>query len=92
MAGERFFLTTLEDVIENVQRFRLPHLKMIVHREQLPISGSKAKLQERIIKSELLTRAVVPLRGCSLHRHSSGQTPLNNHINRGTSLLYLPAL
>lgn len=47
----RTALSTPDEVIDNVHRLRIPHLKSILRREGLRTSGAKAVLQERIIES-----------------------------------------
>lgn len=71
MAAETALSTPVSDVIDNVKRLRIPHLKIILRREGLRTSGAKAALQGRIIESELVIRAIVPLHDSSLHRHFS---------------------
>lgn len=71
MAAETASSTPVSDVIDNVKRLRIPHLKIILRRERIRTSGAKAALQGRIIESELVIRAIIPLHDSSLHHHFS---------------------
>lgn len=51
MAARMALSTPTDEVIDNVHRLRIPHLKSILRREGLRTSGAKAALQERIIES-----------------------------------------
>lgn len=69
MAAETASSSPVSDVIVNVKILRVPHLKIILRREGLRTSGPKAALQERIIESELVIRAIIPLHDSSLNHH-----------------------